>query len=192
MSDYRKVGGPGGRKSGFGARKPSFGFRGGDRGEGAREMFPATCSSCHQSCEIPFRPSGDRPVYCRNCFGAQEGTSSGVRGQRDDRGGVSRSPRRDFAQPFISKPLVDDRRLDDLKRQLDAMSVKLDRIITVLAPESAPVVVEEKKTSKKKADAEGVRVAVAHVIADIKKSKKEAALVDVVVSKPVKKKTTKK
>jgi CxxC-x17-CxxC domain-containing protein len=33
-----------------------------------REMFTATCSDCGGVAELPFNPSGDRPVYCRDCF----------------------------------------------------------------------------------------------------------------------------
>ncbi|MBI1976302.1 MAG: DNA-directed RNA polymerase [Candidatus Omnitrophica bacterium] len=33
-----------------------------------REMFKAICAECKQECEVPFRPSGDRPVYCKECF----------------------------------------------------------------------------------------------------------------------------
>ncbi|MDG6242805.1 MAG: hypothetical protein QCH31_00225 [Methanolobus sp.] len=35
---------------------------------GPREMHKATCSDCKQETEVPFQPSGDRPVYCRECF----------------------------------------------------------------------------------------------------------------------------
>jgi CxxC-x17-CxxC domain-containing protein len=31
-------------------------------------MFKATCSDCGGVAELPFQPSGDRPVYCRDCF----------------------------------------------------------------------------------------------------------------------------
>jgi len=34
----------------------------------SREMFAATCSSCGQEAQVPFQPSGDKPVYCSNCF----------------------------------------------------------------------------------------------------------------------------
>jgi len=30
-----------------------------------REMFTATCGDCGNECQIPFKPKGDRPVYCR-------------------------------------------------------------------------------------------------------------------------------
>ncbi len=33
-----------------------------------RQMYPAVCDRCGQETTVPFRPRGDRPVYCRNCF----------------------------------------------------------------------------------------------------------------------------
>ncbi len=38
-----------------------------DRGSD-RETFKATCADCGKFCELPFKPSNGRPVYCRNCF----------------------------------------------------------------------------------------------------------------------------
>jgi CxxC-x17-CxxC domain-containing protein len=35
---------------------------------GPREMHKATCADCKQETEVPFKPSGDRPVYCRECY----------------------------------------------------------------------------------------------------------------------------
>lgn len=35
---------------------------------GPREMHKAKCSECGAECEVPFKPSGDRPVYCKECF----------------------------------------------------------------------------------------------------------------------------
>ena len=40
----------------------------GDAGYGYRQIFPAICAECGQETEVPFKPSGDRPVYCRNCY----------------------------------------------------------------------------------------------------------------------------
>lgn len=61
----------GGRDRGFGGDRGGFG--GGDRGgfRGGYEekrLFKATCDKCHNECEVPFRPSGEKPVYCRDCF----------------------------------------------------------------------------------------------------------------------------
>jgi CxxC-x17-CxxC domain-containing protein len=33
-----------------------------------RPMYQAVCADCKKDCEIPFKPSGDRPVYCKECF----------------------------------------------------------------------------------------------------------------------------
>ncbi len=35
---------------------------------GEREMHKITCSECGNEAEVPFKPDGDRPVYCRDCF----------------------------------------------------------------------------------------------------------------------------
>ena len=32
------------------------------------QMTRVTCSSCGEECEVPFKPSSDKPVYCNNCF----------------------------------------------------------------------------------------------------------------------------
>lgn len=32
------------------------------------DLFDAICSSCGNDCKVPFQPSGDRPVYCRDCY----------------------------------------------------------------------------------------------------------------------------
>lgn len=35
------------------------------------EMFEATCDKCGKGCEVPFRPSGGKPVYCSQCYRKQ-------------------------------------------------------------------------------------------------------------------------
>lgn len=32
------------------------------------QKHKAICAECGQECEVPFKPSGDRPVYCRECY----------------------------------------------------------------------------------------------------------------------------
>ena len=50
------------------ARKQQNG--GGRSGGGyqQREMHDVTCAACGVATQVPFRPSTDRPVYCRDCF----------------------------------------------------------------------------------------------------------------------------
>jgi CxxC-x17-CxxC domain-containing protein len=59
-----------GRGGGGGGGRGGYGGGGGDRGP--RQMFPATCAQCGQQTEVPFKPSGSRPVYCRDCFNQQK------------------------------------------------------------------------------------------------------------------------
>jgi CxxC-x17-CxxC domain-containing protein len=33
-----------------------------------RRMFPATCSRCGKTTEVPFEPREGRSVYCRDCY----------------------------------------------------------------------------------------------------------------------------
>ena len=40
----------------------------GESSGGDRQMFDAVCSDCGQSCQVPFQPNGEKPVYCRPCF----------------------------------------------------------------------------------------------------------------------------
>ena len=58
----RNSGGGGGYGRGFGG--------------GERQMYPAVCAQCGKNTEVPFQPRGDRPVYCSDCFRAQQGGSS--------------------------------------------------------------------------------------------------------------------
>ena len=45
-----------------------FGGGGGGFGGGPREMHPVVCAECGKDTTVPFRPTGDRPVYCSDCF----------------------------------------------------------------------------------------------------------------------------
>jgi CxxC-x17-CxxC domain-containing protein len=76
-SSYGSGGGYGGSSSGYG------------RERAPRQMTQVTCSSCGRQTEVPFVPSGDRPVYCSDCFAQQGGGSRG--GSRS--GGGSRGGR---------------------------------------------------------------------------------------------------
>jgi CxxC-x17-CxxC domain-containing protein len=37
----------------------------------ARQEYEVTCSECGQRTTVPFKPTLDRPVYCRTCFQAR-------------------------------------------------------------------------------------------------------------------------
>ena len=46
-------------------------------------MYPAVCDKCGKDCQVPFRPSGDKPIYCSNCF-EKEGSGKSDRFERRD------------------------------------------------------------------------------------------------------------
>lgn len=131
----------------FGNRDNSF--RSERRDDFNKEMFQATCDNCGNKCEVPFKPSGEKPVYCSDCFRKDGG--------RDDRkGGNDRRP----SGGSSSSP--------ELTEQLTAMNAKLDRLLRALELRSnaeAPKAMifktkeedkpkqEEKKSKAKKAAA---------------------------------------
>lgn len=41
-------------------------------GGGFRQDFPITCSNCGKQDTVPFKPTGDKPVLCRDCFKAKK------------------------------------------------------------------------------------------------------------------------
>ena len=79
----RNSGGPrtswnrqGGNRSG-GNRSGGPRFRGKNRFGGDRrnnfnrepkEMHKVVCAECKKYCEVPFKPTGIKPVYCKDCF----------------------------------------------------------------------------------------------------------------------------
>jgi CxxC-x17-CxxC domain-containing protein len=49
-----------------------------DRPQVAQAMHQAICSNCGKTCEVPFKPNGSKPVFCRECFQANR------TGEKDD------------------------------------------------------------------------------------------------------------
>jgi len=99
-----RSGGFRGKPGGFGGR-PSGGFRGRDFG-GPMQKFDATCSKCGKACQVPFKPTGKKPILCSDCF-RQSGNA------RD-------SPRGMSSQPGVSQ------------EQFKQISAKLDKILSIL------------------------------------------------------------
>lgn len=68
------------RRAGWGAGRRDFGGR-----SDKPTMHKAVCDECGNSCAVPFRPSGDKPVYCNDCFGNNRPTGSVRNDHRDAR-----------------------------------------------------------------------------------------------------------
>ena len=73
-----------------------YGTRGFDR----PQMFKATCSNCGNECEVPFRPTGGKPVFCSNCFEKNGGRDA----QRNDRSSYRNDSHRGG---FDDRPMYD-------------------------------------------------------------------------------------
>ena len=175
MADYNRGGDRGGFRGGDrgGFQKKSFGGNrgggfGGGRGSdrGPVSMHKAVCDECHKNCEVPFRPSGDKPIYCNDCFGGKkEGGDRAPRkdfGNRDARPAFGdRAPRADFsARPAAPANDSTAKQLSEINAKLDRLVSSIEKLIATPKVESnfvkvAPVVtapkVEAKKVEVKKA-----------------------------------------
>lgn len=137
MRNFQAGGGRSGKSS---FQKKSWGAsRGGD---GEKMMFKATCGECRKSCEVPFRPSGDKPVYCRDCFASKrDAGDTRDRGPRQDRPGF-RSDSRPVFRPAPAH--------DDTRKQLAEINNKLDNLLRAMEKMSAPVQIAPEKAVKLK------------------------------------------
>jgi len=138
MGDFKRGGEKrfGGHGSGFGRRDGGRGGFGGGRDRGPVTMHKAICDQCGKSCEVPFRPTSGKPVYCNACFG-------GKKEMGDNRGGdrFPQSPRPDFGSN------VNKGNNDGLKKQLETLNVNMDRLIKAIEAMAPPV--KAKKSVKK-------------------------------------------
>ena len=116
-----------GGRSSFGA--PHSFDRGGDRGN--RPMFDAVCSNCGKPCQVPFRPTNGKPVYCSDCFEKMGGRSDSGSGR----------PERSSFRPQSSG-------FDQNKQTLDSINVKLDKILNLLQPKPVETKVAAKAEPK--------------------------------------------
>lgn len=127
MGNFNRGGGGGGYGGNRGGDRGGFGGnRGGGRPSFRREdrgpvtMTKATCDECKKSCEVPFRPTAGKPVYCNDCFRGQGGA------------GQDRAPRREFNdRPQALRPsfTVGSEGGSDTKKQLELLNSKMDKLI---------------------------------------------------------------
>ncbi len=38
-----------------------------------RQLYSVKCANCGKQTQVPFKPTGDRPVYCRDCYMQKRG-----------------------------------------------------------------------------------------------------------------------
>ena len=61
----------GGGGSSYGGGGGSYGGGGGGYDRPPRQLYDAVCADCGKTAQVPFQPTGSRPVYCNDCFRAR-------------------------------------------------------------------------------------------------------------------------
>ena len=121
--------------------------RGGDRGAREMQLFPATCTTCGKSCEVPFRPDGTKPVLCRDCFATKNASPERLFGRddRNDRRPDTHSERTYDAPRASAAPSVD---IAPLTRQVSALEAKISQLVDMVGSLERKLTIVEKKEAK--------------------------------------------
>ena len=53
-----------------------------------RMMYEAICADCSKVCEVPFKPTEERAVYCKSCWALRKGLPAGRQGGASGRPGM--------------------------------------------------------------------------------------------------------
>ena len=112
-------------------------------------LYDAVCDECGKDCKVPFKPSGEKPVYCSDCFEKKGGRDSNRSRDRRD------SSRRNFGGRDSRKPSqnnISDRNISQLTEKIGVLNTKLDTIISLLssAGDKKPKSIENKTKKSKK------------------------------------------
>ena len=97
-----------------------------------QQMFKTICSNCGKECEVPFKPSGAKPVYCRECFQNNRNSND----LRSDN-----FPRRTNFQDGGNRESRATQ-TPQYNGQFEALNIKLDKILNLLTVEKQ-VIAEE-------------------------------------------------
>jgi CxxC-x17-CxxC domain-containing protein len=106
-----------GNKTGSSGRfsKRSNRFERRDSGRSSGRMHEVICDKCGQSCEVPFKPTKGKPVYCNDCF------------RKDER----QEPRPNYPKREF-RPEHGSSKRDNLEADIQQINAKLDRILEML------------------------------------------------------------
>ena len=79
-----------------------------------RQLYEAVCADCSKVCEVPFKPSEDRAVYCKECWARRKSQPGGGRPQPPSRPGMptftpvampaKTAPKLQIPEPPVSAP----------------------------------------------------------------------------------------
>jgi len=123
--------------------------RGFDREE--KRLFKATCASCGDGCEVPFKPNGSKPVYCRGCFGNEKAGATDYKEFKRSAPTEDRSKERFAAIDAKLDMIIKALNLSAPAKQAAAPEAK--KAETAAAPKAEKAVVVEKPAKASKAPA---------------------------------------
>ena len=78
----------------------------------ARIMHKAICADCNKECEVPFKPTGDRPVYCQPCFAKRR-----ARGPFKEKHDIKPQAAAAVKERHPGKPAIAEKRKAALKKK---------------------------------------------------------------------------
>lgn len=122
---------PFGKKQWGGGNRGGGGFDRGDRGPVT--MHAATCANCGKACEVPFKPNGDKPVYCKDCFGGKGGHTEGGFQKKPRSFDSAPSWKSDRPAPYV--PAAGGQKSEGggmATKQLEMVNTKLDMLISAV------------------------------------------------------------
>ncbi len=147
MPPFKKSGGFDNKKrfgrpqfGGDDARRPGGFSRdhggGRDRRPASAELFSATCATCGVQCKVPFRPTGERPVFCRDCFQARGAAGAAA---RPDRTPFTPAPQEPMHRAHDPQILALHAKIDSIKDKLETLiQLSLHPQVKDHAPVAAP------------------------------------------------------
>jgi CxxC-x17-CxxC domain-containing protein len=132
-------------------------------------MHAATCGECGNACEVPFKPSNDKPVFCNDCFMSKRNDRDA--GHRGDNNRGERREERGTKERYISTPRENksfdnsgnEKAISELRTMVAEMSKKIDSLIGAAATKATKVVVMDEVKVEVKAKPK--KVAVKKVVA---------------------------
>lgn len=106
----------------------------------------AVCDECGKECQVPFKPTSGKPIYCDECFEKKGRRNSNRPGRRDSyRHNYGERGLRRFGQNGIS-----DQSATKLIEKIETLNSKLDKIISLLSSAGEKEGLQKRKKRSKK------------------------------------------
>ncbi|MBP7741291.1 MAG: hypothetical protein KA104_01195 [Candidatus Pacebacteria bacterium] len=164
MSEFKKKFSRDSKPGGFsrgGASRSNFG---GDRRQDSRgfdapkELYKTSCAKCQNACEVPFRPNGMKPVYCKDCFVRDDERSPRDSFQKKSFGNDRPSYGNDRAPARAAAP-VEDYRIGAILKELQAVHAKIEHLSAQLSNTAYSSILSGSTEKSKKEEVKEVKKA---------------------------------